>query len=240
MDRPFIRQTAGKLIAAFAWQRLFCTVLAVCLVWTSGGCQIIIGTLMILKGKPLLDANFKEKTRKSMEGNDKKVAILCSSPEKAKNEFPGLDVELITEITRRMHAHKINVIDEHKVGSWIDDRGGEIDEAEIDDLGHEFNADYVVYIAIDEFRYKENNSPGLYRGVATGTVSVFEFKRDKDSSSKRPGKQIYVKPLQTEYPVNQPISAEQESASVFRKRFLGRVGEELARLFYDHRPGEDM
>lgn len=42
------------------------------------------------------------------------------------------------------------------------------------------------------------------------------------------------------YPTLQPVSITQMQPETFRRKFLDRIGDELARLFYRHKPGTDI
>lgn len=262
------------------------------------GCQIIIGVLMILRGLPKDDADFKKQTRHNLEDKSKKVVILCTSPEKAKQDHRSLDGDMIAEVTRQMKAHGINVIDPHNILNWIDDNGGELREADLAEIGREFEVDYLVQIELNEFSIKDPGSTSLYQGRANAKIRVFAHEETpaektasgktkpgdstasskKKSSSPSPGdsgkkskttspteeededddsatakgsgsragrkrtplKQIYFKPYTATYPAHQPVPADQESPAIFRKRFLERVGTEIALLFYAHRLEEEL
>ena len=204
------------------------------------GCQIVIGVLALINGFPTQDADFKRHTKKEMNEKGKKVVVLCTSPEKAKGGYSSLDVDVITEVSRRMKEHKIDVVNGNKIASWIDDNGGILEEADVLEIGRIFEADYIVSVELTDFGIQEENSPGLYRGHAQGTVSVLAMQSGKNPKEKRPGKTIYSKAFSSTYPRHQPISSEHVSAPVFRKQYLDRVSDEVARLFYDHRPGEEF
>jgi hypothetical protein len=205
---------------------------------SASGCQIIIGVLTMIKGRPTLPADFETLSGKSLAEKGKKTVVLCTSPEKAKGEFKSLDVDIIAEVSRRMKTHEISVVEPHKVATYIDDNGGEIQDEDIDDLARKFDADYVMHIEFRDFGHKEENSPTLYRGHAEGSISVLSVPK-KDGERKH-GKTIYNKAFTSKYPVHQPVSADNVSAAVFRKQYLERVSEEIARLFYEHRPGEEF
>lgn len=203
------------------------------------GCQIVIGVMMMLGGRPMLDADFKTMTKKEMT-DAKKVVVLCTSPEKAQGDMTALDLDILAEVSRRMRANKINIVDAHKVGSWIDDNGGELNKSDLVEIGRKFKCDYIVHIEIEEFSCTEPNSPNLFRGRAKGSISVLTMEETSKGSGKKRAKKIYDKVFSSTYPVHQPVSSEQRSIDVFRKEFLNRLSDELARTFYDHRPGEDI
>jgi hypothetical protein len=204
------------------------------------GCQIVIGVLTTLQGFPKDDADFKKQTNgRRLDEKGKKVAILSTSESSAQSELPSLDLDVIAELTRRFQAQKIKVVDSHKINNWIDDNGGISDASDLAEIGPKFGADFIVLIKFNDFGFLEENSRNLYRGHAAGTVVVVELK-PAAAGGKPVARQIYHRPFDSKYPLHQPISADQEKPSLFKQRYLSRLSEELARLFYDHRPGEEM
>lgn len=211
------------------------------------GCKLLLGVIMLIDGPPREDADFKKYTRRDMTAKGQKVIVICSAPENARVGNSAIEVDLITEVSRRMQAHGIEVVDPGQVASWMDDNGNDFSESDMMEIGRKFSANYVVHIDVDDFAYRPENSPGLYQGRAEGHVRVVALPEEKEKKDKkdnllgqRPWKLIYSKPFSTSYPMHQPVSADQMSEPVFRKKFQDRVAEELARLFYDHRPGEEF
>jgi hypothetical protein len=222
------------------WVRLsLAVVVAGAMLAGLSGCQIVIGVLMMLKGFPTIESDFSQKTSRSLDEKGKRVVILSSSTGLAQAEDKSLDFDFVTEISRRLRAQKINVVDAHEINRYIDDNGEITDETDLAEIGPKFKADYIILFRFDEFGYREPNSTNLYRGHARGKVVVVEL-AGEGADGKRLAKTIYKKPFDSKYPVLQPIQSDQESASVFKQRYIARLAEELARLFYDHRPGEDM
>ena len=239
MDRQHTESVSAGRGWPHQFQRLMLTGLLLSLVACSSGCQIIIGSLLTLTGRPLIDADFKKYTGKGLEGTNKKVVVLCTSPESAK-DVSSLDLDVIADVSSKFRQHDITVVDPHKVQSWIDDNAGNVDDADIVEIGSKFDADYLVHVKLDEFTYKEENSPNLFRGRSKGKVMVVEFTDVAGVKGKKRGRKIYDKVFSSVYPVHQPKSVSDISPAVFRKQYLARVSDELARFFYDHRPGEEF
>ena len=250
MDRPLpaVSNTLRGPSAGFSGRRRWLTLfLVIGLVCCTSGCQIVIGVLMILRGFPKDDADFKTKTGQSMEGNKKKVVVLCTSPEKSKRDHVSLDADVIAEVSRQMKANDIKVIDAHDLLVWIDDNGGELLERDLTEIGQKFDVDYLVQIQMDEFAIRDPGSPGLYRGNVVAKIRVFarqdpsknkekpKSKGEANTLSGSPLKHIYTKPYKCTFPLHQPVPTDHESAAIFSKRFLERLGIEISQLFYAHR-----
>lgn len=239
MDRPTdtgARRAPGRsrLLAL-----VFMPLLALALLSGMSGCQIVIGVLMMLKGFPTQDSDFKQFTKKSLDEKGKKVVILSSSTGSALAAHPALDLDIIAEVSRVLRSQNINVVDAHDVARFLDDNGEITNATDLAEIGPQFDADYIILFKFEDFGYREPNSPGLYRGHARGKVVVVELS-DDGPEGRVMAKPIYKKPFDSKYPINSPAQAEHEKPSVFAQRYIARLAEELARYFYDHRPGEDM
>lgn len=235
--------------------------LVCCFLLELSGCSLFVMAGKMLQGDPVIEDEFKAWYGKSMAKSGKKVAVLCSTPEAIKSEFSSLDLDLAAEINRKLSLHDINVIKNHKIANWIDDHGG--GNLDLKELGSEIDADLVIQVTLEHFDFREENSPDLFRGRARGSVVVYELVRDDEKSplkfESKPGskadktkkdessarqvrsvREVFAKTFDSTYPPHQPISIGQMQPESFRKKFLDRVGDELSRLFYRHKPGTDI
>lgn len=206
--------------------------LAIALLPFGLGCSLFVMAGKMIQGDPMDDSDFEEYSRKSLKEEGKKVAVLCSTPESIKSEFASLDADLLAELSRHLATEEIDVIPPHRVSSYADDHGGRIDD--LGELADAVNADYLIHVQIDNFDYREANSPNLFRGRCSGQVVAYEV---EDTGGRTGARQIYSKSFTSVYPTHQPVSVEDVSATVFRKKYLDRIADELSRLFYKHRTG---
>lgn len=213
-------------------KRLATIVCAAALLIPNSGCQIIIGVMMLLQGFPQETADFKKMTGKSLAEKGKKTIVLATCPDSARSESPSLDVDLISQLSRRLKAHEVNIIDAHKVATWIDDNGGIEEDTELSAIGRKFGADYIVLVNLENFSIYEENSRQLYRGRSNGLVIVVEMQGE---GKQKIAKKIYSKPFSTNYPAHQPISADTERREVFLMRYMDRLAQQLAQHFHDYR-----
>ncbi|MDB5336855.1 MAG: hypothetical protein JWN70_2474 [Planctomycetaceae bacterium] len=256
------------------------TALVCCCFLELSGCSLFVMAGKMLQGDPMVESEFDRWYGKSMLKSKKKVAVVCSTPESVKSEFTSLDLDLASEVSRKLHLHEITVVKSHKVASWMDDHGGT--DFDMKELGNDLGAELVVAIKVDHFDFREENSPDLFRGKARGVVTVYELMRDPkkpkkeakseaeskkdksesaDKSDEKTGssskskktkkddepkdnvigvRQVFLKTFDTTYPPHQPVSIEQMQPETFRKKFLDRVGDELARQFYRHKAGVEF
>ncbi len=223
-----------RSIRSIAFILFLCTTLI-----STNGCSLFVMAGKMFLGDPMIGDDFGNFTQKPMTDGKSKVAILCSVFESIKDYDAGLQIELFNEISRKMSIHEINIIKPHLVARWIDDNGGQIDDLE--GLAEEVEADYIVNIEVTQFSYREENSPNLFRGRCDGKVTVFEYPHEESSEKPSgPGKQVYEKSFKSTHPTHQPVPADQTSELIFRKKFINRVGDEIARMFFKHRAGSDF
>jgi len=196
---------------------------------TMVGCSLMVETGVMLMGRPKIPAAFEEFSKKSLGDQNVKAVVICEAPMGSDSEAAALDQELQAEVSRRFKQHDIQVIDSHKVATWIDDNGGEWGDPE--ELFEQFkNADFLVLVDVNEFSYLEKDSPGLYRGRSQIEVSVYE--NDKYNS------RIFSNTIDSVYPRQYPEMADRISKQAFRKRYVDQLSTQIARLFYEHRPEE--
>jgi|GEM_PF-3497791 len=205
------------------------------------GCQIIIGVLQIAQGFPKTTCDFTKTThgRKLTEKN-KRVVVLSSSVDSARVEVPSLDIDIIAAVSRQFKIANITVVDDHKVAKWIDENDIITTATDLLPIGEHFKADFVVLFTFDDFGYREENSPNLYRGHASGKVVVAELVDDGLKPGKKRARLIYNKPFNSKYPLNRPYTADQEGPDTFKQKFMTQLGQTLTRLFVDYRPEDEI
>lgn len=205
------------------------------------GCQIIIGTLLTLQGRPMTTCEFTTMTHGEKLTGGKKVLVLSCSATPAQLTEPSLDQDVISEVSRCLKNDKVDVVDPFKVNTWIDDRGGISDNTDLAPIGREFKADYIILFKFDEFGYAETNSPGLYQGHASYRVVVVKMVPPKDDSDKKLAKIIYNRAFSFKYPENRQKPAEDVgNPDMFKSQYKAQLAQKLTRLFIDYRPEDDM
>lgn len=225
---PLLQSTARALLLALLLANL-----------TS--CQIVTGVLMIAQGFPKTTCDFTRTThgRKLTEKN-KRVIVLSSSVDSARVEVPSLDIDIIAAISRQFKIANISVVDDHKVAKWIDENDMITTATDLLPIGEHFKADFVVLFTFDDFGYREQNSPSLYRGHASGKVVVAELVDDGIKPGKKRARLIYNKPFNSKYPKDRPYTADQEGPDTFKQKFMAQLSQTLTRLFVDYRPEDEI
>jgi hypothetical protein len=213
--------------------RLMALALGAALLLSQSGCQIIIGTMLMLGGRSTQDCDFKAKTGEKLAGKEKKVVVLCAVPDSAREEYGGLDVDIITDISRGLQESGVKVADSQKVASWMDKNGVGMSDVQLVEVAREFKSNYIILVHFDQFSFRETNSPNMFRGRARGNVSVTRIEKSNGTEYPR---RIYNTVFGSTYPSNQPIPDTDRHAATFRLEFVQRVGTEVGRLFHDYLP----
>lgn len=235
MDRQ-AEPTALPLILPVARALLVALLLA-----NLSSCQIVVGVLQIAQGFPKTTCDFTKFTHgRKLTEKDKRVIVLSSSVAAAQVEVPSLDYDIIAEVSRKLKIANVKVVDEHKVANWIDERGSITAATDLQPIGEHFQADFVILFTFDDFGYREENSPGLYRGHASGKVVVAELIDDGIKPGKKRARVIYNKPFNSKFPLNRPYTADQEGPDTFKQKFMLQLSQTLTRLFVDYRPEEEI
>ena len=223
---------------ATAWLRMdHALKLVLLLAMTShlSGCSMFVMAGKLFFGDPKMTSSFKSATGTDLVSDRQRVLVVCSTPDSIKEEFPSLDFDLLDGVTRRLSLHNIDIVNPDDVATWLDDNGGSWDHPS--DLAADFQTDFIIHIDLDRFTYKEENSPMLYRGRTSGVLRVYKV---LEEDGMRIAREVYSPEYTSVYPEHNPISSSKFSAKVFRKRYLDRISDQIAQLFYDHRVSEQI
>ena len=200
------------------------------------GCSLGVMFNRMLVGDPMIPAEFKSMTKVDLTKGDRKIMVVCSTPASVDDELSTLKLDLIDGVTRRMKVRGIDVVDPDKIASWIDDHGAVSDPSE---LAQDFDTNYIAWIDIKRFTFREESSPKLLRGKCTGFIRVYRVTPGPKGAPKYTDT-VYETEFDETYPKLQPVSETGKSAVLFQKEYVNRTCETLAEKFYDHRPGHDM
>jgi hypothetical protein len=205
--------------------------------WCSAsGCSLFLMGQRMFFGDPMVKSEFKTFTHVDLTKGKHKLLIVCSTPSAIDAEISTLKFDLIDGVARRLKREGISVVDPDAVTTWLDEHGGL--PADPSKLARDFkDVDYIAWIDVDQFSFKEENSAGLLRGRAQGWLRVYQV---SEADGIRMTGTVFNKEFTTVYPPHQPISEVNRSEEIFRHDFVHRVCDQLAHKFYDHRPGWDI
>jgi hypothetical protein len=200
-----------------------------CLLMTSCNQVVMLGYL--IGGPPSIEPDFDKTTNKSLDKKGTKVLVMCYAPKEVKWDFDSVDKELGVHVTHRLNQNHIKVMDPDAVNGWLDNHA---DWDKPEEIGRDFEVDYVVVIEIRKFGLYEQGSNNLFRGNSEIDLSVFEMEKDGE------GNEIYSKAIVSKFPIHQPVLTSETSYYDFKQLYLSRLSDEIGRHFYDHYAGDDI
>ncbi len=194
------------------------------------GCRQVLTLGYLIGGPPSIEPDFDAKTNISLNKKGKKILVLCDAPKEVKWDFDSVDRELGRHLSHRLSQNKIKVMDPDAVHAWLDEH---VDWDTPVEIGRDFEADYVIFVQINEFGLYEQGSNSLYRGHSECLITVYEMEDGE-------GHEIYTKEYISKFPLLEPVSTSEQSYYDFKRHYLSRLSEELGRHFYEHYAGDDI
>ncbi len=156
----------------------------------------------------------------------KKVAVVCRPIIELAFSDAGSSRELATLTGNQIkeNGSRVDVIGQHDVARWIDENAW----VDYQTVGAALDADHVVGIDLEEFRFHEGST--LYRGRASVRVLVYDiaekelvFERRIDDFA---------------FPANTAIPATDRTEGEFRAMFLQMLSQRISRLFHAYESRE--
>ncbi|WP_145354755.1 hypothetical protein [Roseimaritima multifibrata] len=183
------------------------------------GCMGLVSTILHTTGADMIPAQFEglEKQRVAV------IAVTDSShySDDVAAQMVGREIsEILSD-----EVKDIKLVREDEISDWRDSNGW--DQLDFITIGRGVKADKIVAIELTDLRLQDGKT--LYRGQVSATTTVFdvktgkrEFRRHVDDYS---------------YPITGGQYTSETTEAKFRRVFLHRLSEELARYFhrYDHR-----
>jgi hypothetical protein len=200
------------------------------------GCNYFILAGYLLGGPPSIEPDFDKMTKKSLrdkavDGKDIKVAVVCFAPDEVRLNFIDVDKDIAKYIAHRLNEHHIPTINPDRIQEWLD-KHQDWDKPE--EIGEATKATHVILVDVHKYNLFEENSHELYKGRSEVLVSVYEMQKDGTTDK------VYNKEVTCQYPLETPRETSEISYDRFRREYLGRLSEEVGRLFYEHFNGDDI
>jgi acyl-CoA synthetase (AMP-forming)/AMP-acid ligase II len=199
------------------------------------GCSLFVMAGKFLMGDPVAESQFKQRTGVDLRKDKKKVVVVCSVPEMLRQENASIDHDLVESIVRRFRVRDIETIPPRDVDRWLSSLGGVWNSPQ--EIAQKFEANYIIHVDLESVTYREPNSPNMYRGNCLGNVYVYEIRGEKKDKN---AFLVFQHEFSSTYPQLHPVSVDQSSMRSFQEKYITRVSDELARLFYDFKMTEEV
>ena len=227
MQAPHLKSSLAKMSRRAHWGLFAIGLLSL----LGSGCNAFILAGLLLAGPPTVEPDFDKMTKKSLREKDVKVAVVCFAPDEVRLNFIDVDKDIAKYCAHQLNQHNIHVINPDRIQEWLD-KHEDWDKPE--EIGEATKATHIILVDVHKYNLFEENTHELYKGRAELLISVFEMQ--KDGSTEK----VYTKEVTCQYPLETPRETSEISYDRFRREYLGRLSEEIGRLFYSHSNGDDM
>ena len=225
-------------MAAHRWRRQLGGVILVALLCTAGCNPQMLAYILEAGSEPMHDPDFPLTSKDAKKKDPVKVVILTSAPLETREELMGVDRELSQLVSRflsegcQRNKENVLVASNSKIQKFKDDHPN-WKSLSLDDIGKQFNADYVIDLEINNITlYQEGSRNTLFRGRAEISITVADIHRPGDDP-------IFQKEYTTLYPgARGEVPVSDTNLDKFRRDFLIKVATELSWYFTAH-PIED-
>jgi hypothetical protein len=216
------------------WRCCSLAALAVTAILASG-CNLIALPFFIFGPEPRIEPECKCLADKEHK-EQVKVVILTYSGLETRPEFVRVDRELTNHLREQLKAalayNKEDVIVANP--RRIEEFCNENPNADPEEIGNHFDADYVIYLEINELTlYEKGSRNTLYRGQADITVNLIDLKHPDEGPIQKEFRCLYPGE------VKNAIPREDISLAQFRHDFLAYTGKRLAWYFTSHPTNAD-
>lgn len=194
---------------------------------TLTGCQLIMATLMMVKGTD------EPPKYNILSKGEKRVAIVPRSVYSHSMELQNAP----REIARHVHDilddpsntknKKLRVVEPLKVEDWLDNHNSDFETFLEVGKDKSIQADIVIGFDIIEFRIRDRLNSSLIQGNCVVEVRAIECAT---------GKTLASETLTIVDPPNVPLSGSPQVESRFRPQFISVVAQQIAALFHHHNP----
>jgi hypothetical protein len=212
----------GRLRARIACLLLAALPLGAC------GCSPVLGAIVLMKGFKTIPPEFV-----GMKGDH--VVIVCTAEFPVKLEFPKIDTDLARYMGERFRSEHIKAVRHGEIAEWLDTHPEQLDALTdyrtIEEIGKQFEADYVLVVNLKEMSLYEQGYQTLYQARALASLEVYDLEQ---------GERVWSTEHQSTYPIGHPIPVNEVPESIFQVQFVKHLSQELGRYFYAHEPGDDI
>ena len=163
----------------------------------------------------------------------RRVAILVWTDPSTLFDYPYARFELATYVGDKLYAEMTRreldteVVDPRDVEDFIQKNVN----AQIypHAVGEAFDADYVVYMEVLRFQFRNPEQPQFLRGQIHASVSVHDIRADPDQL-----RRYELAPVKCQYPDGAPVLMTATNAPLIREATYRKFAEQVARKFYEH------
>lgn len=175
----------------------------------------------------------------AIQGNDtpaefeglkgKRVAVVCATDEGIGSDANGILLSRYVRELLEIKIDKIDLVSQEEIDKWS--LGANEGRNDYTDIGQGVKADYLI--AIEMLNMSLQDGATLFQGKSDLSLAVYDMNKS--------GKVVFRRNVpQYTFPSLQGASALETDETKFRKIYLTRVANRLARYFYPYEIGADV
>ena len=164
---------------------------------------------------------------------NKRVAVLVWVQPATLFDYPFARFELATYVSDKLFAEmarrelNTDVVDSRDVEDFVQKHP----ERRIDPqaVGRAVNAEYVIYLEVLEFQFRDPQQPQLLQGRIHASVAAYDIQADPDMTER-----YELTEVQCVYPEGTPVLMRATNTPLIREATYQKFAEMVARKFYEH------
>ena len=169
----------------------------------------------------------------------KKVVVLTHVTSNAQAQFPGIERDLNRQFVNGLKkTKKITVVPPEKVATWVEGHPNWTDPS---DAARDFEADYVIFLEVEDFRIQEPGDLNVLQGSAKVHIQAFELAYPTNSKGKpitdqeKESHSKYDDYQETTFPVRGPVPMDSGiGQAAFKNKLIQVVANECSWHFVEH------
>jgi hypothetical protein len=163
----------------------------------------------------------------------KRLVVLSYANSQLRFGFDAIDNDLCKLLINEIAAAepRFEIVADRKVRAWKDVTP-DWEQMELQEIGERFDADYVVFVEVNNFSTNEAKNQYLLKGATTVAFRVHDVSHDQT---------IFDDVYTREYPPHRSVPVtEVSSVQQFQNMFLRAVARELAWYIVPHRRADEI
>ena len=190
------------------------------------GCNIVAPIVLLGDTKKKVTAEFDKLP-------NSRVAVVVWTDPSTLFDYPYARLELATFVNDKLTAE----LTQRELGTdvvaprEVEDFLQKTPSAQIDPVkvGRQFRTDYVVYVEVSEFQFRDPDSPQLLQGRIGASVSVYDVRSEREKPNR-----FSLAPVECVFPEGSPVLMNASNSMYIREATYQQFAEQVARKFYEY------
>ena len=199
---------------------------SVAMVALVAGCNLFVPLAFVIQHKKTFSPEFDK-----LPG--RRVVVLVWTDPSTLFDYPHARFELAANVADKLATEmatrelKVDVVDARDLEDFLQrDPDARIDPERV---GRHFEVDYVIYLEVSRFQFREIDQPQFLRGRIDASVSVHDCREDPEDLP-----YYELAPVKSVYPEGGPVAMTATNSLALRQTTYLLFAELVARKFYEY------